>query len=261
MDPNRINPDALLACRLVAHCEHHESLGSTNDRAREWAAELPLDQSALVVADEQTAGRGRGSNRWWTGSGSIACSLLFTPSRAGIAVAQSHLISLAAAVAIVDAAAPFIPGNKVVGLHWPNDVFADGRKLAGILVESLAGGRHILGFGVNVNNSVADAPPDVQNVATTIRDLSGREVSRTAMLAAILEQLETALAALAADSAALCRRANQCCLQHGRTLALESGGRTIVGVCGGVADDGALLLDTERGRERFFSGALRHDLF
>ncbi len=71
------------------------------------------------------------------------------------------LRSLAAGVAVVSAVRPAIAPQQV-GLHWPNDVFVGPRKLAGILIDVLADGRHILGIGLNVNNSLADAPDDVR---------------------------------------------------------------------------------------------------
>src|SRR5438128_556633 len=138
----------LLSSQFVTQAEHHPSLGSTNDYCRQYAADLSRDEVLLVVADEQTAGRGRGANRWWTGAGSLAFSLLFDPSAHGIDRRNLGMIALAAGVATVEAVAPRLP-RQPLGLHWPNDVFAAGRKLAGILVEGLRNGRHILGLGLN----------------------------------------------------------------------------------------------------------------
>ena len=71
------------------------------------------------------------------------------------------LTSLAVGVALVDALVPLVPGHEI-GIHWPNDVMLDGRKLAGVLIEVLPNGRQVIGVGVNVNNTAADAPADVR---------------------------------------------------------------------------------------------------
>jgi hypothetical protein len=131
-----INVDRLLQETFVARVECHQTLGSTNDRARQCAAEggpLPL----LVLAENQTSGRGRGSNRWWTGPGSLAFSLLLDAADLRIERSRSPLVALAAAVAVAETVAHRLP-DRQVGIHWPNDVFADNRKLAGILVETLS---------------------------------------------------------------------------------------------------------------------------
>ncbi|HEY4309015.1 MAG TPA: biotin--[acetyl-CoA-carboxylase] ligase [Pirellulales bacterium] len=242
---------------LVSHVEHYATLTSTNDRARDIALDLPADEMALVIADEQTVGRGRGANRWWTGAGSLACSLVFDPAAQGIKRQHFPLISLATAVAIVDAVRPTLPPGQL-GLHWPNDVFAAGRKLAGILIEGLPNGKHVLGIGVNVNNRVADAPAELRERATSLADLTRREHSRTDVLVELLGRLWPNLGQLAANSAEVGRRADRACLQHGRPLVLQSGDRQVAGTCVKVADDGALVLRTERGEEKFYSGVLIH---
>lgn len=249
----------VMAGTFVAEAEHHASLGSTNDRARERAAagiaRLPL----LVVADEQTAGKGRGSNRWWTGRGSLAMSLLLDPMRwpgSGPAPAASQpLVGLAAAVAVVETVRPRLPGVEV-GLHWPNDVFAAGRKLAGVLVEVLADRRTILGIGLNSNNTAAEAPPELRHKAVTMRDLAGGAHDPTDLLTDLLRRLEASLAKLAADSAGLGRDADRLCLQRGRELAVQSADGLTAGRCEGIAPDGAMLLATRAGLRRVYSGVV-----
>ncbi|MHB1036883.1 MAG: biotin--[acetyl-CoA-carboxylase] ligase [Pirellulales bacterium] len=249
-----LDVDRIAAESFVAGVEHHRSLASTQDRARAAAAEsLPLPR--LIVADRQTAGRGRGANRWWTGPGSLAFSLLFDPARLGLAGCQSPQISLAAGVAIVETVAPLVPAC-LVGLHWPNDVFTAGRKLAGVLVEVLPAGQHVLGIGLNLNNSLEDAPEELRETLTTLFELTGKRQDRTTILLALLARLESALSQLAAAPQRLGRRFDALCLQHGRTVTIQSGNCTTTGACAGIAPDGALLLDTPAGRRAFYSGVL-----
>jgi BirA family biotin operon repressor/biotin-[acetyl-CoA-carboxylase] ligase len=245
----------LVAAGLVDRAEHFPSLTSTNDYARERAASLPRDQRLLVVADEQTAGRGRGANRWWTGSGSLACSLLFDPAARQIERRYYPMISLAAAITIAETTAGVL-SRLDVGLHWPNDVFVGQRKLAGMLIEAMPDGRHVLGIGCNVNNRISAAPPELASIVTSLVDLTGKEHGRGELLFDMLRRLDGRLAELARSPHALGRRADELCLQHGKRLTIRLGQRETVGTCAGVADDGALVLDTADGRQSFYSGVL-----
>ena len=289
---NALDLKQLQRCPWLAAVEHHATLASTNDRARQLAAEpsprLPepgigestsiacrtatpgrlagqecpayfakptvVPSPSLIVAEQQTAGRGRGRNRWWTGVGSLAFSLLL-PRPARNAAAGQPLLGLAAAVAVVEAAAALVP-NRPIGLYWPNDVQAGDRKLAGVLVEVLADGRAIVGIGINVNSRAADAPTELQTIITSLADLAGGPLDRTGVLLAVLGQFERQLAALQTAPDALARRADELCLQRGQRLYLVQADQRWEGVCAGIAPDGALLLDTAAGRRAFYSGTL-----
>ena len=153
-----IDIQTLLANTFLAHAEYHPVLDSTQTRARalaEEVAEGKVLSPALIVADRQTAGRGRAENRWWTGEGSLAFSLLVDPEQFGFPRRAVPRLSLAAGVAIIDALAPRL-ADRPPGLHWPNDVYVGSGKLAGILVEVLPGGWHIVGVGLNSNNTAAE---------------------------------------------------------------------------------------------------------
>ncbi|MGH7135199.1 MAG: biotin--[acetyl-CoA-carboxylase] ligase [Pirellulales bacterium] len=240
---------------VVDRVEYFPTLTSTNDFARERAAGAPRGRRLLVVADEQTAGRGRGGNRWWTGAGSLACSLLFDPASRPIERRYYPMISLAAAVAIVEAVAS-CSRRSDAGLHWPNDVFVAGRKLAGVLVEALADGRHVLGIGCNLHNRSAQAPPGLSSIVTSLAEISDAPPDRGDFLLGILRRLDARLDELARQPDLLGQRANELCLQHGARLTLRAGTRQVSGICAGIAHDGALVLDTSTGRESFYSGVL-----
>jgi BirA family biotin operon repressor/biotin-[acetyl-CoA-carboxylase] ligase len=248
--------DRIIAGTFIRQGEHHSVIGSTNDRARERALEQDLELPLLVLADQQTAGRGRGANRWWTGQGSLALSLLLDPAQLGIERQHCGLLSLATALASVETAAALLP-SEVVGVHWPNDVYVGPRKLAGILVEALPGGRHIVGIGMNINNSLRDSPHEVQGIAVSLRDITGREYPIPSLLAALLEHIEAMFRLLADEPDEIGRQCDRCCLQHEQVLTIDNGPATATGRCLGIAHDGALLLNTERGTERFYAGVLR----
>jgi BirA family biotin operon repressor/biotin-[acetyl-CoA-carboxylase] ligase len=237
--------------------EHHATLGSTQDRGHEMARQvdcgpLPL----LIVAEEQTAGRGRGANRWWTGRGSLALSLLFDPADWDLPRHPLPERSLAVGVAIVETLQPLLAGIEV-GLHWPNDVFAAGKKIAGVLIDVLPGGRHIVGIGLNVNNTLDGAPDEVRARATSLCELAGRKFDRTTLLLNLLENVQAAVRESAAVPDEFGLRFGQLCLQVGSELTIDTGGERTRGRCAGIATDGALLLETRDGFARFYSGVLR----
>lgn len=252
----------ILRHTFVAVVELHEAIGSTNDRAISYAAEPPVPLPLLILAERQTAGRGRGGNRWWTGDGALACSLLLgwqsKPSARGAPVSLAFpappLVSLAAALAVVEAVRPLL-GDRIVGIHWPNDVIVGRGKLAGILVEAV-GGKLVIGIGVNTNNRLCEAPAEIQDVATTLFDLTGRFHSHTEILVALLNSLHRLLEELPRRPAYIAAMADRACLQRGQNLSAQLGSERIVGRCGGIASDGALILETLEGTRRLYSGVL-----
>jgi BirA family biotin operon repressor/biotin-[acetyl-CoA-carboxylase] ligase len=245
----------LLRETFVARVEHLATTESTNDVAKARAAQGDADLPRLIVADAQTAGRGRGSHRWWTGRDSLAFSLLLDAACLGADRQRAMLVGLGAAVAVVETVAPLVPERRV-GLHWPNDVFVDGRKLAGILVEVPAGARLVVGIGLNTNDTLGDAPPEVRDKAATLRDLTGRRFDRTSILLDLLPRLEAVWAHLASSPETIGNQAHARCLQRGTILTVELGRESVRGRCGGIAADGALLLDTPGGRRRLVSGVV-----
>jgi BirA family biotin operon repressor/biotin-[acetyl-CoA-carboxylase] ligase len=210
----------------------------------------------LIVAEQQTAGRGRGANRWWTGGGSLAFSLLFDPADWVLSNQPLPERSLAVGAAIVDTVRPLLSGHTV-GLHWPNDVFVGDKKLAGILLDVLAGGRHVLGIGLNVNNTLTGAPEEVRARATSLVELTGATHDRTGLLLQLLRNIELAVRDSALDPQAYGRRFQDLCLQVGQDLTIDVSGRRTTGRCAGIAPDGALLLEDGGRYERFYSGVLR----
>jgi BirA family transcriptional regulator, biotin operon repressor / biotin---[acetyl-CoA-carboxylase] ligase len=251
-----IDVDRLLADLPLVGVEYHESLDSTQDRAAELAASGGRGP-VLVVADRQTAGRGRGANRWWTGSGSLAFSLLLDPRQWQLAAEAVPARSLAAGVAVVAAVAPALyPHN--VGLRWPNDVYVGSRKLSGILIDVLADGRHIVGIGLNVNNSFDGAPAEVRDRGTSMFDLTGRRHDRTTVLAGVIDELAQVLARLGTDPTSVGEQFQDLCVQTGQMLRVAVGDRIREGRCLGIAPNGALLLETESGIQQLYSGVIQN---
>jgi BirA family biotin operon repressor/biotin-[acetyl-CoA-carboxylase] ligase len=161
-----------------------EEVDSTNRVAAEWAGEGAAEGS-LVVADHQTAGRGRLDRKWFSPPGS---SLLFSVVlRPSIVVEDLGLLNLAAAAAVCGAVAEEGVDPRV---KWPNDVVLGGRKVGGILAEaSLELNRAIsviLGIGLNVNIPEDEFPPEIRETAGSISSFSGKTHDRITLLTAFL---------------------------------------------------------------------------
>lgn len=231
--------------------ERHGSLESTNDEAFRRADE-GAPEGLVVLAQAQTAGRGRQGRAWWDARGSsLLFSILLRPR---IPLAQCPLLALALACSVADA------GTEATGaaleIKWPNDVLHDGRKLCGVLAESKVSGAPsslrpavVLGAGVNVNQTADDFPADLRDRSTSLRIAGGGDALRTDdLLPAILRSLERYLGLVAeGDAAELWRAVTVRLPQPGADVALMSGGRRIEGVVEGITESGALRI-VERGR-------------
>jgi BirA family biotin operon repressor/biotin-[acetyl-CoA-carboxylase] ligase len=235
-----------------------ESVDSTNTAAVEWSPQLTADElPALVITERQTSGRGRGVNRWWSAPGALTFSLLIEPGRHGIPTLGWPALSLTVGAAAATALREQLPRAEL-RLKWPNDVYLNGRKVAGILIESPPATPHrlVVGIGINVNNSLDSAPEEVRARAAAACDAAGGPVSRTAVLAAVLQQLERDIGELANASPRLPARWRELCLLTGGSVVVTDSGRTIAGTCLGLDDDGALRVQTGRSIERLFSGVV-----
>lgn len=245
----------------LAHLEHHAEIGSTNDRALELSATEDLPTPALVLADRQNAGRGRGTNRWWSADGALTFSLVLDPEQIAVPTQRWPQVSLTAAVAIVSALEPFAPSVRF-GVKWPNDVHAEGRKISGILVEvpnhpGRVGRRIILGIGINVNNSWQSAPEELRAVGTALTDLTGTAHSMTDVLLGLLDELQTRLGQLSQSDARLVDAWQSLCVLRGRQVEVDLGQRIAAGACAGIDAEGALILDSPTGSERLWGGIVR----
>jgi BirA family biotin operon repressor/biotin-[acetyl-CoA-carboxylase] ligase len=175
-----------------------DSVDSTNDYvARE--ARLGAPEGLVVVADHQEAGRGRRGRRWSAPRGSsLLASILLRPT---LPAGRLHLIGVVVSLSAADACR--IVAGVDVGLKWPNDLVANGRKLGGVLVETeLAGDQAraaVAGIGLNVWWPEG-LPPELAEEATTLGQLTAGTVRRPALLVALLESLEARYASLESRS-------------------------------------------------------------
>jgi BirA family biotin operon repressor/biotin-[acetyl-CoA-carboxylase] ligase len=212
-----------------------DSLDSTNryalDEARRGAPE-----GLVVVADFQTAGRGRRGRGWVAPPGaSLLVSVLLRPS---LPPDRTPLVSMACGVAMAEAVtqvAGFTPGLK-----WPNDLVVGDRKLAGILAER-EGDAVVIGVGVNVEWH--DFPPEIAETATACNLAAGRAVERRALLDAFLAALD----ARCVDFAAVTAEYRSRLATLGRRVRVDRTDGTLVGRALDVGDAGQLLVEDQRG--------------
>lgn len=243
---------------LVAEIDWHEELTSTNTRALELAGQTNLPVPHLVLCDRQTAGRGRGANRWWSTEGALTFSLIVAGPETRTPAGEIPRLSLAAGLGVCEALREMSPEIDV-RLKWPNDVYIAGRKVCGILVElAPSGGRAVIGIGLNVNNSFQSAPADIRDRATSLYDSDGRMRDLSHVLVSLISHVMRELRDTTDAGIDFAERWRSVCLLTGRIVQIELGNQRITGRCGGIADDGALILQTETGVRRLVSGTVVH---
>ncbi len=244
---------------FIEGIEFYGELPSTNDRALQLDFSGQVATPLLVLAQRQTAGRGRGRHRWWSSEGALTFTLVIDAAAIGLSMNRlpPPPISLTSGLAICESLDDLVPSTEI-GLKWPNDVCLYGRKICGILIEVLAKQRlcAAIGIGLNVNNSLSSAPKELQSVATSLIDVTGRTHDLTDVMIHILNSLETELRALAACDTALPERWRSRCVLRGRHVQIETETRKSMGICQGIDSDGAIILQTQSGTQRIFSGVV-----
>ena len=249
----------IVAETMVRTVDFHNEIRSTNTHALETVAEY-RDFPVLVLAECQTAGRGRGAHSWWAGTGALTFSLVLDAAPWKLPAERWPQVSLATGLAVAEAVAQFLPVADV-RLKWPNDLFIHGRKACGILVEtsSAAPGILVVGIGLIVNNSLRAAPAELQTIATSLVDLAGQPLDRDAALIAVLQRLAQILPLVAVGDSQIAERWRELCYLHGRTVQIQTnptdpGSPRVIGVCHGIDDDGGLVVQTESGIVTCHSG-------
>ncbi len=233
-----------------------DSVGSTNTLLMQ-RAQAGAPGATVIAAEWQSGGRGRQGRAWHAGiGGALTFSLLWRFTQGASSLAG---LSLAIGVALARALAKL--GVVGAGLKWPNDVVWRGKKLAGILIEmqgdALGPSLAAIGIGVNVRLSAAIRSRIDQDV-TDLESASGRTLDRNEVLALLLEELWGVLETFARDGFAPLRREwqHRHAHQDRAVTVILSDTRRESGVARGVAEDGALLVETRTGMRRYHSGEI-----
>ncbi len=238
--------------------QHADTTGSTNDDARILAAK-GCPSGALVVAETQSAGRGRHGREWVSPpGGGIYATLVLRPQ---LALEHVPLFTLTAAVAAADAVAAVC--DLAPTIKWPNDLLVNSRKVVGILTEAVSEVESVdfllIGIGINVNTPAVQLPERPIYPASSLAIEAGRPLDRKALLAAWVERMEfwnTRLEARAFDELLSAWHAYAGIIGRGVIITQPHG--EVHGTVQGTAEDGALLLERDDGTHcRILSGDLR----
>ncbi|MEB2283936.1 MAG: biotin--[acetyl-CoA-carboxylase] ligase [Polyangiaceae bacterium UTPRO1] len=259
-------PDRLLPTEIEQHLtterfgrrlECFETIDSTNLRAAALAR-AGAPEGMLVLAEQQTAGRGRLGRSWVSPARvNLYASFILRPR---LVPADAPQLALAAAVAVVRAlrALPGLAPERIA-IKWPNDCLLDGRKIAGVLTEMDAEADRIrsvvLGIGVNLNAPARAFPPALRATATSVLLATGTRVDRPRFAAGLCAALEAVYDRVVGEGfAALAPEWEASSCLTGRSVRIEGGGRCSTGTVRGIDAAGRLVVAGPAGEERIMAG-------
>jgi BirA family transcriptional regulator, biotin operon repressor / biotin---[acetyl-CoA-carboxylase] ligase len=225
---------------------HLDRAGSTNDHARRLAIDGAPD-GTVVVAEEQTAGRGRQGRSWAAPRGRALTLSLVRRLGPAAPPAELELLPLVVALAVCDASEAVAPVSCLI--KWPNDVWIGERKLAGILIETRSrDGWAVVGIGLNVDTDRQELDGELRETATSLRIESGAPVDRDHTLAALLAALAAKLRELQLGrTEALLTAYRERDLLEGRSISWSARTRTMHGEARGIDERGNLIVFTDEG--------------
>ena len=219
----------------------YPQLASTMEIAK-IAASNGVDEGTVIVAEEQTSGKGRMDRMWISPKGCVTLSVILYPD-------IKHLPSLVmvASVAIIHAI------KKVTGLKakikWPNDILINGKKVGGILIEgtiqNISVSYAVIGIGLNVDFNIRDYP-EIADIATTLSDEKGKHVSRLDITRSLLTEFEK-LYLIARDKNSVYKEWRDNMDTIGKKVSAKSGDIVYEGIVNTVSEDGSLVLTTPDG--------------
>lgn len=226
-----------LATRFIGRkIIYYPRLASTMDVARQEARQGAAE-GTVVIAGEQTAGKGRLKRVWLSPSGSLALSIILYP-----AIAYLPYLIMLASLAVVRSIEA-VTGLKAQ-VKWPNDVLINGGKVCGILIESDLRGNDvtyaIIGIGINVNFRLSHFP-EILPIATSLADELGKEVSRLDLIRCLLVETERLYSTLP-NGESIYQAWRDRLVTLGRQVRVKSGKPVLEGIAESVTRDGSLLL-------------------
>ena len=259
LDPDKIR-EGLETKRIGTKILVYDSTSSTNDVAAEYARNKQND-GLVVFAEEQTAGRGRAGNKWFSGKGdSIICSTILIENKI-----HTELLSLTCAVAVAESISS--PGRSRVKIKWPNDIMLNNKKVAGILLESkslpisqsqMANGKsqiYVVGIGINCHQKAESFPAELRQIATSI-DVESHSVSDRILLAKrLLISLDHWFEVAGNNSKKVIDRWRNLSVHLARRVTLIFNGSKFTGHCIGIDPEKGLILQLDTGGRRMFDAA------
>ena len=259
LDPDKIKAN-LKTKRIGGKILVYDSTSSTNDIAAEYAKNRQND-GLVIFTEEQTAGRGRAGNKWLSGRAqSILCSIVLTENKL-----NAELLSLTCAVAVAEAIGR--TGRGLAKIKWPNDIMLNGKKVAGILLESRSlpiskseiGNRkskiYVAGIGINCHQKKESFTDELQQIATSI-DAESHSISDRVLLAKrLLSSMDHWLEVAANNSEKVIERWRELSIQLSHRVTLVFNGAKFAGHCIGIDPEKGLILRLDTGGIRMFDAA------
>jgi BirA family transcriptional regulator, biotin operon repressor / biotin---[acetyl-CoA-carboxylase] ligase len=241
--------------RIGWRIHYFDEIDSTQEAARELAA-AGADQGTVVIAERQTAGRGRMGRTWHSPARvNLYATIILRPP---IPLAEVPRLSLVAGVAAAQALEREAP--NIVALKWPNDVWLHGRKAGGIIAEAVTDTQSrlscvLLGIGININLDSADIPDDLRDKATSLRIATGHSCDRIALADSLFNLLDSRyMETLTRGFDSVRPMWERYSALTGKRVAIVVGDRRESGFVVGIDAGGALLLDIGERVERIVAG-------
>jgi BirA family biotin operon repressor/biotin-[acetyl-CoA-carboxylase] ligase len=234
---------------------YYDEIESTNAEAKSLAAD-GAPEGTVIVAECQTAGRGRLGRRWTSPAGKgLLFSVILRPD---LPMSDAHLLTLVAATAAAEAIET--QTGIAVRIKWPNDLYVDDRKLGGILTE-VSGEQDeidwvIVGIGINVNTEYGELPVPLRRTAASLKMAGGQLIDRSELLARILLSVEASYVATLRSGFGSALESYRCRdYLSRRTVSVQTREGPVIGEAVGIDDRGALLLQLpHRHVRRFYAG-------
>lgn len=239
---------------LVSRVLWYDRIGSTNAEVARRAAD-GAPEGLLVMADEQTAGRGRQGRRWQAPPGtSLMLSLLLRPTAAP---ERRALLPLLAGLAMAEACEPLVSGAQL-SLKWPNDLLADGGKCAGILVEASAPATIVVGIGINVDWRRVERPAELADVIS-LSEIGRGLVDRWALLPPLVARIDERYRGWCARPDDFLPAYRERCATLGARVRVDRvDGSMLGGTAERVTDTGALIVADDAGEVEVHAGDVHH---
>jgi len=216
---------------------------STNASAMQMAAE-GAGEGTVVIAEQQTGGKGRLGRKWISPKGNLYLSVVLRPN---IPLHKAPLITLMGAVAITSAIRSAC--EVQAGIKWPNDILVDNRKVSGLLTEMSAEQDRIryivLGIGVNVNMPLDELAPEVRDRATTLSAEAGQRINRTTLLRSILKDLDHWYGVFLKSEADVLAAWTSLNVTLGKRVMISGQSVSCEGIARGIDPDGRLLVEQD----------------
>ena len=230
----------------------YPTLDSTSTKAAEIANDQSITLPFVVLTERQTAGRGRGSNTWDSPPGVLTATFALSTDNPYL---PQH-VPLLAGLAVREACQDL--GASSAGLKWPNDVWADGLKVAGLLCERIHG-VDLIGIGLNVCNRIGDMPVSNASRCTTVSRMTGKDVSEEVALVAVAGRLATYLIGSIYTIEESLQAYSDHLVLMGRKIrvndpGISPGNISIEGYCEGIDKQGRLLLRNTDGQHAIVAG-------